>query len=110
VLLVVSPTAKGVVPLTAALALIIGAIIGSAINPVIEGANGGDAVGRRLAIGNLLIRVTGALVALPLLGRVGPFLAERETSLACGVADFHTSFNVALALSSCRCLDYSRVS
>ena len=98
VLLVMSLTAKGVIPLTAALALVIGANIGSAINPVIEGARGTDAVGRRLAIGNLLIRLTGALIALPLLGRVGPFLAGHEASLARGVADFHTAFNLALAI------------
>jgi phosphate:Na+ symporter len=35
VLLIMSLTAKGVVPLTAALALVIGANIGSAINPVL---------------------------------------------------------------------------
>jgi phosphate:Na+ symporter len=98
VLLVMSLTAKGLVPLTAALALVIGANIGSAINPVIEGARGADAVGRRLAIGNLLIRLTGALIALPVLGHIGPFLAGHEASVSRGVADFHTAFNLVLAI------------
>jgi phosphate:Na+ symporter len=42
-LLVMSFAEKGVVPLNAALALIIGANIGTALNPLLEGARGGDA-------------------------------------------------------------------
>ena len=53
-LLVMSFTEKGVIPLNAALALIIGANIGTALNPLIEGARGGDAAGRRVVVGNVV--------------------------------------------------------
>jgi len=98
VLLVMSLTAKGAIPLSAALALVIGANIGSAVNPALEGARGRDAAARRLAIGNLLIRLTGAALTLPLLGRIGPFLAAHEPNLSRGVADFHTALNLLLAI------------
>src|SRR6476659_4639549 len=56
VLLVMSFAAKGVVPLTAAMALVLGANLGSALNPVLDGLRSGDAAGRRVAIGNLINR------------------------------------------------------
>ena len=62
-LLVMSFAEKGVVPLNAALALIIGANIGTALNPLLEGARGGDAAGRRVVVGNLITRLAGAAVA-----------------------------------------------
>jgi phosphate:Na+ symporter len=98
VLLVMSFTAKGVVPLDTALALVLGANIGSALNPVLEGPRGGDRAGTRVAVGNLLTRLVGAAIFLPLLGWIGPELVRLEPSLARDVADFHLMFNVATAL------------
>ena len=46
VLLVVSFAAKGVIPPDAAFALVLGANLGTALNPLIEGAGSGDPVGR----------------------------------------------------------------
>jgi phosphate:Na+ symporter len=65
-LLVMSFTEKGVIPLNAALALIIGANIGTALNPLIERHARGDAAGRRVVVGNVFTRLVGAAVALPL--------------------------------------------
>ena len=59
VLLVMSFAAKGVVPPDAAFALVLGANLGTAINPVLEGGAGDDPVARRLPIGNLLNRGVG---------------------------------------------------
>lgn len=98
-LLVMSFAEKGVVPLDAALALIVGANIGTALNPLIEGARGGDAAGRRVVVGNVVTRLVGAAVALPLLSSIGVVLAETEPNLSRAVADFHTAFNLALALA-----------
>ena len=53
-LLVMSFAEKGVVPLDAALALIVGANIGAALNPLLEGSRAGDAAGRRVVLGNLV--------------------------------------------------------
>src|ERR1700722_6021931 len=72
VLLVASFAAKGAVPPEAAFALVLGANLGSAINPVLEGVSGDDPVARRLPIGNLLNRLLGVVVALALLPRLAP--------------------------------------
>ena len=98
-LLVMSFTAKGVVPLNAALALIIGANIGTALNPLLEGARGGDAAGRRVVVGNVVTRLVGAAVVLPLLTPIGIELVQIEPSLSRAVADFHTAFNLVLAVA-----------
>ncbi len=98
-LLVMSFAEKGVVPLNAALALIVGANIGTALNPLFEGARGGDAAGRRVVVGNVVTRLAGAAVALPLLTPVGVGLVQIEPNLSRAVADFHTGFNVIVALA-----------
>jgi phosphate:Na+ symporter len=97
VLLVMSFAAKGAVPPEAAFALVLGANLGSAINPVLEGAAGDDPVARRLPLGNLLNRALGCVVALALLHQIGPWLMRFEDDSARAVADFHTLFNLILA-------------
>ena len=98
-LLVMSFTEKGVVPLDAALALMIGANIGTALNPLLEGARGGDAAGRRVVVGNVVTRLVGAAVALPLVTPIGVHLVQIEPSFSRAVADFHTGFNLVIALA-----------
>jgi phosphate:Na+ symporter len=97
-LLVMSFAEKGVVPLNAALASIIGANIGTALNPLLEGARGGDAAGRRVVVGNLITRLAGAAVATPLLSLIGVHLVQIEPNFSRAVADFHTAFNLVIAL------------
>ena len=99
VLLIMSLAAKGVVPPDAAFALVLGANLGSAINPVIEGPAGDDPAARRLPFGNLLTRVTGAALALAALHPIGRFMVAIEPDNARAVADFHTLFNLAVALA-----------
>jgi phosphate:Na+ symporter len=98
VLLTMSFAAKGVVPPHAAFALVLGANLGSAINPVLEGGAGDDPSARRLPIGNLINRVLGIAVALALLPVLGPWLVTIDPDNARVVADFHTGFNLILAL------------
>ena len=97
VLLVVSFAVKGVIPLDAALALTVGANIGTALNPVLEGAAAADIAAKRVAIGNLALRFAGGLAVLPCLRWIAPALAGTETDLGRAVANFHTAFNLALA-------------
>jgi phosphate:Na+ symporter len=97
VLLVMSLASKGTVPPDAAFALVLGANLGTAINPVLEGVSGDDPVGRRLPIGNLLTRVFGCIIALVLLDRIGPLMVRFDPDPARAVADFHTGFNLLLA-------------
>ncbi len=97
VLLVMSLTAKGVVPPDAAFALVLGANLGTAINPCVEGATSDDPASRRVPIGNLLNRLVGVVVALALLGPIGRLMVSIEPDGSRAVADFHTLFNVVLA-------------
>ncbi len=97
VLLVMSFAAKGAVPPDAAFALVLGANLGTAINPLLEGGAGDDPVARRLPIGNLLNRLIGCVAALVLLPRIGPWMVQIDPDAARAVADFHTAFNLILA-------------
>ena len=98
VLLVMSFAAKGTVPPEAAFALVLGANLGTAINPVLEGATGNDPAARRLPIGNLINRAIGVVAALAALGPVSRLMVVIEPDNARAVADFHTAFNLLLAL------------
>lgn len=110
VLLVMSFTAKGAIPPEAAFALVLGANLGSALNPVLEGGTGADPVARRLPVGNLLNRLIGCAVALSLLPWITRAVVELEPDLARAVADFHTGFNLVVALLMMPLLDpYARL-
>ena len=98
VLLAMSFAAKGVVPPHAAFALVLGANLGTAINPVLEGGAGDDPAARRLPMGNLINRIVGVAAGLALLPVLGPWLVTVDPDNARVVADFHTGFNVVLAL------------
>ena len=96
-LLIMSFGGNNVVPPDAAFALVLGANLGTAINPVLEGATGGDPAGKRLPLGNLLNRAFGVVVGLIVLPYAGTLLMTIEPDPARAVADFHTAFNVILA-------------
>jgi phosphate:Na+ symporter len=81
----------------AALALVLGANLGSAINPVLEGGSSNPA-SRRLPVGNLINRVIGVAVVLPFLQLIADAFTRLEPNPARMAADFHTAFNIALAL------------
>ena len=81
----------------AALALVLGANLGSAINPLLEAGVRGDPASRRLPVGNLLNRLVGVLIALPFLGPIARELAMLQPDAAKMTAEFHMVFNVALA-------------
>ncbi len=97
VLLIMSLAAKGVVPPDAAFALVLGANLGAAINPVLEGPAGDDPAAKRLPFGNLCTRITGAVAALAMLAPIGRFMVMIEPDNARAVADFHTLFNLTVA-------------
>jgi len=97
VLLVMSLAANGVVPPMVAMALVLGANLGTAVNPILEGAEGGEPAARRLSVGNFAVRAVGCVAVLvwlePLAGVVAPVVGDAGWL----VALFHTGFNVALA-------------
>ena len=77
VLLVMSLATSGVVPLELAFALVLGANIGSGIIPMMLTLSAGP-ISRRIPLGNLLFRVVGAVIALPLIGLAAPLVGALE--------------------------------
>src|SRR5690349_6409861 len=86
VLVVMSFAAQGLVPPMAAFALVLGANLGTAINPLLE-SGGDDPAARRLPIGNLLNRLIGVAVALAALPWLSRLMVTVETDNARAVAD-----------------------
>lgn len=97
VLLIMSFAAQGVVPPQAAFALVLGANLGTALNPLLEAGANGDPAAKRLPLGNLANRLAGCALGLALLGAVGPWLVSFEPNAYRAVADFHTLFNLVTA-------------
>jgi phosphate:Na+ symporter len=96
VLLTMSLASGAVVQPQAAFALVLGANLGSALNPLLESA-GGDPAAKRLPLGNLLNRVVGVVLALVLLDRISPIIYWIDPDPARGIANFHTAFNLVTA-------------
>jgi phosphate:Na+ symporter len=97
VLLVMSLAYSHFVSAEAALALVLGANLGSAINPLIEGGISGNPASRRLPLGNLINRLVGVLLVLPFLSALARELPAWQPDAAKMTAEFHLLFNVALA-------------
>jgi phosphate:Na+ symporter len=106
VLVVMSLGAANLVSPTAVLAMVLGANVGSALNPLIETSQPGNLASRRLPIGNLLTRVVGCALVLPFLNPIADILQRYEPNPARLAADFHTAFNVLLALMFIGPLDF----
>ena len=97
VLLIMSLSYSQFVTPEAALALVLGANLGSAINPLIESGSRGDPASRRLPVGNMINRLAGVLIALPFLHPIARELSAWQPDAAKMTAEFHMLFNVALA-------------
>src|SRR5712672_57621 len=98
VLLIMAFAAQGVIPPHAAFALVLGANLGTAINPLIESGVSGDPAAKPLPIGTLINRIVGCALALALLNWIGPALMMIEPNAGRAVADFYTDINIVLAL------------
>src|SRR5437764_1249752 len=98
VLLIMSLAYAHFVTPFAALALVLGANLGSAINPLIEGGRRDNPASYRLPLGNLINRVVGVALMLPLLRPVTDLLQAWQPDLARLTAEFHIAFNLATAI------------
>jgi phosphate:Na+ symporter len=94
VLLIVSLAATHVIAPVPSLALVLGANIGGTLPALIEA---GSPVARRLPLGNVMVRLVGCAIALPLLPYCVALLARLDANPARLVVNFHTAFNVVLA-------------
>jgi len=98
VLLVMSLAYSQFIGLPAALALVLGANVGSAINPIVEGARRDDPASYRLPVGNLLNRLVGVLLVAPFLHPAAAMLGHWQPDLAKATAEFHVAFNIFTAV------------
>lgn len=87
----------GVVSIHVALALVLGANLGSGVSALLT-TSGNNQPGKRVTLGNLLSRLLGCLIALPLLGQAEELLALLDHEPQRLIVNFHLLFNVALAV------------
>lgn len=99
ILLIASLAGGGVIGPEAAVAMVAGANLGSAVNPIIEGpgGDGHNPAARRLPVGNLVNRVVGCLIVVPLLEPITAGLQAISPDATRLAANFHLAFNLAMA-------------
>ena len=101
--LVIAMGAAGILTLPAAIALVLGANIGTTVTAQIASI-GSSLSSRRLAMAQLLVNVLGVAVFIPFI----PWYANRVTltsaSLPRQIANAHTFFNVAVTLALIPCV------
>lgn len=99
ILLIASLAGGGVIGPEAAVAMVAGANLGSAVNPVVEGpgGDGRNPAARRLPVGNLINRLVGCLIVVPLLGPITAGLQAVSPDATRLAANFHLAFNLAMA-------------
>ena len=94
VLLVASFAATHVVDPIGALALVLGANLGATLPPLIDAST---PAARRLPLGNLLVRASGVVLALPFLPTIAHALEQVAPAPGRLVVNFHLAFNLVLA-------------
>jgi phosphate:Na+ symporter len=97
VLLTVSLTAAGVLPILTAVSLVLGANLGSALMPVIASLRGLPEA-RRVPLGNLIFRGIGVAAAISALPWLLPELGRLAATAPQQVLNFHVALNLAIAL------------
>jgi phosphate:Na+ symporter len=105
VLLVMSLAYSQFITPPAALALVLGANLGSAVNPLLESGRRGDPASYRMPLGNLFNRLIGVALAIPFLPPMSDLLRSVQPDVARLTAEFHVLFNVALAVGFIGLLD-----
>ncbi|MDY6880133.1 MAG: Na/Pi cotransporter family protein [Desulfatiglans sp.] len=91
--IVISLLAGGIIDLESALALALGANIGTCATAILS-ALGADITSRRVAYGFVFIKIMGAAVIYPLVPIIADWLPALADSQARQVAHFHTLFNL----------------
>lgn len=97
IVLVMTLVSLHVVGVQLALALVLGANIGSSITPVAMTWRA-DPTARRIPVGNLLMRTAGVAAIYWSIPWLVPYLSGFSSDPAHVIANFHTGFNLAVAL------------
>ncbi|RTL47867.1 MAG: Na/Pi cotransporter family protein [Bradyrhizobiaceae bacterium] len=98
-LFIMSLANTGTVDPISTLAMVLGANLGSALNPLFASL-GENPSHLRLPVGNLLNRVIGCLLIWPFVGSISGLLGEWHLAPAPAAALFHLIFNLTLAVLS----------
>lgn len=96
--LVIAMGSAGVLPLPAAIALVLGANIGTTVTAQLASL-GASLAARQLARAQLLVNVIGAVVFIPFVPWYAELMARTSPLLARQIANAHTFFNVASTLA-----------
>ncbi|MDH7808351.1 MULTISPECIES: Na/Pi cotransporter family protein [unclassified Rhizobium] len=96
VVLILSLAASGGIETSLVIVLVLGANLGGAVPPVLATLKAPVAA-RRVALGNLIVRTTGCVAALPLAGYGAALLDMSPFSHANLAVDAHLLFNLAVA-------------
>ncbi|UEM06269.1 Na/Pi cotransporter family protein [Skermanella rosea] len=99
ILVIASLAGAGLVTPYAALVMVLGANLGSALNPLLAAASG-ERSALRLPVGNIANRIVGCILVLPLLPALAghPLVAGQDPAWL--AVTFHLVFNLALAALS----------
>ncbi len=97
VLFVMALAAGGSIAPNLAIALVLGANIGGAVAPFIA-LSGSPVAARRVPLGNFAARTIVGLIAIPLIGWLAGHLSVLGSDPGRLVLNFHTAFNIAVAL------------
>jgi phosphate:Na+ symporter len=97
VLLTATLAASGMLTTPVALGLVLGANLGSGFLAMIATGNAAQQV-RRLPLGNLIFKVVGVLLVIPLMPQIHVLLQQLAPAVHEQVVFFHLGFNIALAL------------
>jgi len=101
--LVIGMGSAGLLTLPAAIALILGANIGTTITAMIASI-GSSLSSRRLAVTQLLVNVVGVAAFIPLVGWYAQMVALTATSLTRQIANAHTFFNILVTIALVPCV------
>ncbi len=96
VLLFMSLAQAGTIPIMLGLTLVLGANLGGTLTPLVMTMKE-NPEGRRVPLGNLMMRCIGVVLVLPVLEYLEPALAAIDPDPARQIVNFHTAFNLALA-------------
>jgi phosphate:Na+ symporter len=88
---------SGLIPLHAAITIILGANIGTCATALIASLRA-QAEARRVAWAHVLFKVFGVLLFLPFLGPFGRLVSSTTPDIARQIANAHTLFNVIMAV------------
>lgn len=97
VLLLMSLVAGGVLPVHLGLYMVLGANLGGTIPPILATLKDHPEA-LRIPTGNTLIRLVGVFAMMPFVSFLQPYLASLEADPARQLVNFHTGFNLVLAL------------